>query len=381
MTLKVCAVSGGRADWGLLSTPLAAIRDDNELELQLVVTGQHLAGHNRSSLDAIEAQGFNIDARVDMLLSADHPVAIAKSTGLGMIGFADVFRDLQPDLVLVLGDRYEIMAAVQAAMIARIPIAHICGGDTTEGAIDEAIRHAITKMSHIHFVTNSDAERRVKQLGENPDYVFNVGSPGIDNIRLTETLRPDVLLPSIGLNKYDRNILVTFHPITLETDSEQQCTELVEALKKLGNDIGIIITGTNADTDGKGVDHIIQKFIQSQDNVIGVETLGAQRYFSALTYVDCVVGNSSSGLYEAPSFKIPTVNIGNRQGGRLKADSVLDCPPKCSAILATIEKALNFDCSSVSNPYGNGFASEKILKILKSIKNPRSLLVKKFFDV
>ncbi|WP_417832398.1 UDP-N-acetylglucosamine 2-epimerase [Terasakiella sp.] len=381
MTLKVCAVSGGRADWGLLTTPLAAIRDDNELELQLVVTGQHLAGHNSTSLDAIKAQGFNIDARVDMLLSADHPVAITKSTGLGMIGFADVFRDLQPDLVLVLGDRYEIMAAVQAAMIARIPIAHICGGDTTEGAIDEAIRHAITKMSHIHFVTNSDAERRVKQLGENPDYVFNVGSPGIDNIRLTETLRPDVLLPSIGLNKYDRNILVTFHPITLETDSEQQCTELVEALKKLGNDIGIIITGTNADTDGKGVDHIIQKFIQSQDNVIGVETLGAQRYFSALTYVDCVVGNSSSGLYEAPSFKIPTVNIGNRQGGRLKADSVLDCPPKCSAILATIEKALNFDCSSVSNPYGNGFASEKILKILKSIKNPRSLLVKKFFDV
>ncbi len=381
MTLKVCAVSGGRADWGLLSPPLAAIRDDNELELQLVVTGQHLAGRNRTSLDAIEAQGFNIDARVDMLLSADHPVAIAKSTGIAMIGFADVFRDLQPDLVLVLGDRYEIMAAVQAAMIARIPIAHICGGDTTEGAIDEAIRHAITKMSHIHFVTNSDAERRVKQLGENPDYVFNVGSPGIDNIRLTETLSPDVLLPSIGLNKYDRNILVTFHPITLETDSEQQCIELVEALKKLGNDIGIIITGTNADTDGKDVEHIIQKFIQSQDNVIGIETLGAQRYFSALTYVDCVVGNSSSGLYEAPSFKIPTVNIGNRQGGRLKADSVLDCPPKCSAILATIEKALNFDCSSVSNPYGNGFASEKILTILKSIKNPRSLLIKKFFDV
>lgn len=381
MTLKICAVSGGRADWGLLSRPLKAIQTDPDLELQLIVTGQHLDGYSSNSLEVIENEGFQIDAKIQMLLSADAPVAITKSMGLALIGFADALEKLNPDMILVLGDRYEIMTAVQAAMIARIPVAHICGGDTTEGAIDEAIRHSITKMSHAHFVTNEDAEKRVKQLGENPDFVFNVGSPGLDNIRLTEPMHPDDLLSSIGLRKYERNILVTFHPITLENDSEQQCAALIDALQKLGDEIGIIITGTNADTDNKGVDTIIQNFIQSKNNVVGVSSLGAKRYFSALSFVDCVVGNSSSGLYEAPSFKIPTVNIGNRQGGRLKAPSVLNCLPTTDDIYDCIQQAFSLDCSTVTNLYGDGYASEKIVRVLKSIETPKSLLTKKFFNI
>lgn len=380
MSLRVCAVTGGRADWGLLSVPLALIRDDPDFALQLVVTGQHLLPGAGGTDRVIEAEGFRIDARVDMLLAGDSAVAVSKSMGLATIGFAEVFDRLKPDLLFVLGDRYEILAAAQAAMVARIPIAHLCGGDVTEGAMDEAIRHAISKMSHLHFVSNRDAARRVCQLGEDPAQVHCVGSPGLDRVRLTPPMARDDFFASIDFVPRARNLLVTFHPATLDEDASAACTEMLAALDALGPDLGLIFTGVNADTGGRAVAACIDGFVASHANARAYASLGAVRYFSALRHVDAVVGNSSSGLYEAPSFGIPTVNIGDRQGGRLKARSVLDCDADRQAILATLRQAFSLDCAGTVNPYGDGHSAERIVTILKALRDPRSLLKKRFFD-
>lgn len=381
MPLKVCAVTGGRADWGLLSVPLALIRDDPDFALQLVVTGQHLLPGAGATDRVIEAEGFHIDARVDMLLAGDSAVAVSKSMGLAIIGFAEVFDRLKPDLLFVLGDRYEILAAAQAAMVARIPIAHLCGGDVTEGAMDEAIRHAITKMSHLHFVSNQDAARRVCQLGEDPAQVYCVGSPGLDRIRLTPRMTRDAFFASIGFVPRARNLLVTFHPATLDDDVSAACMEMLAALDALGPEVGLIFTGVNADTGGRAVAACIDGFVAMHPNACAHVSLGAARYFSALGHVDAVVGNSSSGLYEAPSFAIPTVNIGDRQGGRLKARSVLDCAADREAILAALRQAFAMDCSGTANPYGDGHSAERIIAVLKAVGDTRPLLKKRFFDV
>lgn len=378
--LKVCAITGSRADWGLLSPPLALLRQDPAFSLDLIVTGQHLVPADENTAEAIKAEGFAVSATIDMLLASDAPVAVAKSMGLATSGFADAFARLAPDLVLVLGDRYEILAAVQAALIARLPVAHLCGGDITEGAMDDAVRHAITKLSHLHFVTNEPAARRVRQLGEHPARVHCVGSPGLDSIRQTKVLDRAAFFERVGLAPNHSNLLITYHPETLHADPLGQCRELLAALHELGPEFGLIFTGSNADPGGRGVDRLVAEFVVEHDNASAHASLGAALYFSALSHTDAMVGNSSSGLYEAPSFRIPTVNIGDRQRGRLRAASVIDCAAERREIGAAIRKALTLDCAGVINPYGDGHASERIVAILRGLRDPRQLVRKPFVD-
>lgn len=379
---KICVVTGSRAEYGLLYWPMKEIQADPGLELQLIVTGMHLSPEFGLSYRAIEADSFIIDAKVEMLLSSDTPVGIAKSIGLGTIGMADALARLKPEILLLLGDRYEILAAAQAALVARIPVAHIAGGDTTEGAFDEAIRHSITKMSHLHFVTNEDAARRVRQLGENPAYVFNVGSPGLDNITRLKLMDRKDMERDLGFSFKKKNLLVTFHPVTLELQSaETQFQALLSALDGLGEEVGIIFTKPNADTGGRSIIRLIDGYTTTHVNAHAYASLGQLRYLSVMSQVDAVVGNSSSGLYEAPSFKKPTVNIGDRQKGRLQASSVINCTPTVSEITEAIAKALAADCSAAVNPYGDGQSAIRIRDGLKNIAEPEALLKKHFFDL
>ncbi|GAA3404799.1 UDP-N-acetylglucosamine 2-epimerase [Paenibacillus hodogayensis] len=379
---KVCVVTGTRAEYGLLYWVMDEIRRTAELELQLIATGMHLSPEFGLTYRMIEADGWRIDEKVEMLLSGDTPSAVAKSIGLCTIGFADALRRLQPELLVLLGDRYELLAAAQAAMVANIPIAHIAGGDTTEGAIDEAIRHSITKMSHIHFVTNEGSANRVKQMGENPDYVFNVGSPGLDFLQKRPLLGKAELEEALKFRLLERNLLVTFHPATLDGSSASgQFQELLEALNGLGGEVGLLITKPNSDTDGRILIEMIDAFVGDRPNAKSFVSMGQLNYLSAMSHADAVVGNSSSGLYEAPSFRKPTVNIGDRQKGRLQAESVINCPPERGAIAAAISAAWNKDCSRVRNPYGDGDSSARIVNVLRSVDDPKRLLKKRFFEV
>ena len=379
---KVCVVTGSRADYGLLYWPMRLLRDDPAFELQTVVTGMHLAPEFGSTVQAIEADGFAVSERVEMLISGDTPTAVAKSVGLGVIGFADALARLRPDWLLVLGDRFEILAAVQAALFARIPVVHLCGGDVTEGAFDDAIRHSITKMAHVHFVTNAAAERRLLQMGEGRDNVHNVGSTGLDHVRYIDRMPRETVFEAIGLQPRKRNLLVTFHPATLDRQaSVEQLDELLAALEASGADMGLVLTGPNADTEGRAMTQRLVAFADAHDNAVFCASLGHTLYLNALAQVDAVVGNSSSGLYEAPSFGIPTVNIGDRQTGRLGADSVIDCAPERSAIAEAIAKAFELDCSSVVNPYGDGESAPRIVEVLKGIDDPAGLIRKSFQDL
>ncbi len=378
---RICVVTGSRADYGLLHWVMKEIRGDSDLRLQVVVTGMHLSPEFGLTYEAIEADGFAIDAKVEMLLSSDTPVGIAKSMGIGVIGFADVLDRLRPDILLVLGDRFEILAAVQAALVARIPVAHIAGGDTTEGAFDESIRHAITKMAHLHLVTNEMAARRVRQLGEDPANIFTVGSPGIDTIKRLRLLGRAELEAALGYRFRKTNLLVTFHPVTLEArSSASQFQELLAALGDLAGDVGIVFTLPNADTDGRAIVGLIEGFVASHPSCKAYASLGQERYLSLMSQVDAVVGNSSSGLYEAPTLGKPAVNIGDRQKGRLHAASVVNCEPRASAIGAAIAKALALDTSGVTNPYGDGNSAARIKDCLKRVADPAALLKKHFFD-
>ncbi|WP_442594285.1 UDP-N-acetylglucosamine 2-epimerase [Neobacillus sp. D3-1R] len=379
---KICVVTGTRAEYGLLYWLMKEIQMDNELELQIIVTGMHLSPEFGLTYQSILQDGFQIDEKVEMLLSSDSAVGITKSIGLGTIGFADALDKLKPDLLVLLGDRFEILAAAQAALVARIPIAHLAGGDTTEGAIDESIRHSITKMSHLHFVTNEIAAYRVRQMGENPNHVYNVGSPGIDQIKRLSLLSKEEFEKSIEFNLKEKNILVTFHPVTLDFQSaSDQFKELLFALEDLGEDTGIIFTKPNSDTDGRVLIDMIDQYVSSHPNAISHTSLGQLRYLSAIKHVDMVVGNSSSGLYEVPSFKKPTVNIGDRQKGRIQASSILNCNPISEEIKQAISLAYKLDCDNTINPYGNGDSSLKILSTIKSINNYKALLKKHFFKV
>jgi UDP-N-acetylglucosamine 2-epimerase (non-hydrolysing)/GDP/UDP-N,N'-diacetylbacillosamine 2-epimerase (hydrolysing) len=379
--LRILAVTGGRADWGYLAPPLTLLREDPAFKVALAVTGQHLVREGKSSLAAIREDGFHIDARLDMLLGDDSAVGVTKSLGVELIGIADVLARLQPNLLMILGDRYEILGIAEAALIARVPIAHLAGGDVTEGAFDDAIRHSITKMSHLHFVTNAESARRVRQLGEDPARIHNVGSTGLDRIRMMKPMPRDIFFQTIGMTPRKRNLLITFHPATLDDDSDHQCNELLRALDQLGPDTGLLFTGVNADPLGRALEAPIGTFVRDRDNALEVPSLGSPLYCSALSHFDMVVGNSSSGLYEAPSFRIPTVNIGERQKGRLRAASVIDCAPECAAILSAIDRATTLNCTDVINPYGDGYASGRILSVLKGIDDPAQMLKKRFFDV
>lgn len=378
---KICVVTGTRAEYGLLYWLMKIVQADPELELQIIVTGMHLSPEFGLTYKTIENDGFSIDAKVEMLLSSDTPVGIAKSIGLGVIGFADALDRLKPDILVLLGDRFETLAAAQAALVARVPMAHLFGGDTTEGAFDEAMRHSVTKMAHVHFVSHIDAARRVRQLGENPEHIHLVGSTGIDQIRRLRLLDRSTLEKDFDFSFRKRNLLVTFHPATLDGDSpEVQFSELLVALDRLGPETGVIFTKPNADTSGRILIKMIDDFCQARLHVKAFTSLGQLRYLSALAQVDAVVGNSSSGLYEAPSFNIPTVNVGDRQKGRLQAASVINCAVEAGAIEYAIRKALEMDCRQVVNPYGDGHSSEKIVEVLKTIDLNSSLLKKSFFD-
>ena len=381
---KICVVTGTRAEYGLLRWVMEGIRNSLKLELQVIATGMHLSPEFGLTYREIEKDGFRIDRKVEMLLSSDTPIGITKSMGLGLIGFADALNELKPDLLLVLGDRYEIFAAVSAAMVARIPVAHLHGGETTEGAFDEAIRHSITKMSHLHFVAAEEYRQRVIQLGEHPDRVFQVGGLGVDNICKIKLLEKEELEESIGFKLGKKNLLITFHPVTLEENSSaKQMKELIEALDNL-NETKLIFTMPNSDTDGRVIFQMIEKFVKKHPNANAFTSLGQLRYLSCIKYVDGVVGNSSSGLAEVPTFKKGTINIGDRQKGRLKAESVIDCEANKKSISSAIQKLYSAEfqakLKTVKNPYGSGGASTAILKILESVSLD-GILKKEFYNI
>ncbi|WPD22753.1 MAG: UDP-N-acetylglucosamine 2-epimerase [Candidatus Electrothrix scaldis] len=379
MRRRVCVVSSGRADYGLLFWPMREIQKASELELQTVVTGMHLAGEYGMTVNRFADDGFPVSKRVEMLLSGDSPQATSKSLGLAIIGFADAFEQLQPDIILLLGDRFEIFAAAQAALIARIPVAHLFGGDTTEGAFDEAFRHSITKMSHLHFVSNKISGQRVAQLGENPENIYVVGSTGLDAIHKATILERKDFFAIIDFVPKRKNLLLTFHPVTLgNRSSEKDFFELLEALDELGDNYGLIFTRPNADTEGRVLNEMLNSFVESHSNAKAYNELGAN-YLSALKHVDAVVGNSSSGIYEVPSFGVATVNIGDRQKGRLQATSVINCSAEKKKIIQAIRRALREDFSGTTNPYGDGNASERIARVLSSLEEPEMLLQKHFF--
>lgn len=379
---KICVVTGSRADYGLLYWLMKDIASDPELELLIAATGMHLSAEFGLTYRVIENDGFAIHEKIEMLLSGDSPAATAKSVGLGVMGFGDAFARLAPDWVVLLGDRYETFAAAQAALFAGIPVAHIAGGDTTEGSYDEAMRHGITKMAHLHFVTNAVAERRVRQLGEDPRRIFNFGSPGIDYIKRLRLLTREQVESQLGFRLRAHNLLITFHPATLDTEpSTAQLAQLLKALDGLdtGN-TGLIFTKPNADTGGRALAGLVEEFVASRPNARVFTSLGQTLYLSVMSYVDAIVGNSSSGIYEAPSLGKPTVNIGDRQKGRPQADSIINCRPVAAEIERAVQEALRRDCRGIQNPYGDGDASRRILAEIKRVSMPRALLKKHFHD-
>lgn len=381
---KICVVTGTRAEYGLLYWLLKEIEADGDLRLQIVVTGMHLSPEFGLTYKEIE-KDFKIDKKIDMLLSSDTAIGISKSMGLAQISFSEAYDSLKPDIVVVLGDRYEIFSAASAAMVARIPMAHIHGGETTEGAFDEAIRHSITKMSHLHFTATDEYRNRVIQLGEHPCRVFNVGGMGIENIKRLKLLNKEEFEESIKFKLNKKNILVTFHPVTLENNTaEEQFQELLNAIDKL-EDTNIIFTKANSDTDGRVINSMIDEYVsKNKDKSIYFTSLGQLRYLSALQHVNAVVGNSSSGLAEAPSFKIATINIGDRQKGRVKASSVVDCEPNRKSILKAFGRIYSDkfqqNLKNTINPYGNELASKKIVEIIKKT-DLTSILKKSFYDL
>lgn len=384
MSRKICVVTGTRAEYGLLRWVMEGIRETPGLELQIIVTGMHLSPEFGLTYREIEQDGFLIDRKVEMLLSSDSPTGLAKSMGLGLIGFGDALQQLQPDLMLVLGDRFEMFSAVAAAMVARVPVAHLHGGEATEGAFDEAIRHSITKMSHLHFVAAEEYRNRVIQLGEHPDRVFLVGGLGVDSMKKLVLLDRPALETSLGFKLGSKNLLVTFHPVTLENvTSSQQMAELLAALETL-KDTHLIFTMPNADTGGRVLFDMIEQYVAAHANARAYASLGQLRYLSCIRHMDGVVGNSSSGLTEVPSFGKCTINISDRQRGRLKAQSVIDCSPDRQSIATALQRlyspAFQATLQTVRNPYGEGGASERIVQVLRDYPL-ESILKKSFHDL
>ncbi len=379
MRKRIAIVTGSRAEYGLLYWTIRDLIDAVDFEPLLIVTGMHLAPEFGLTVRDIERDQITISARVEMIVSSDNPGGIAKSMALGLIGISEAIERLKPDAMLLLGDRFEILVAAQAAMVHNIPLVHIAGGDTTEGAIDEAIRHSITKMAHVHLVTNNVSRARVLQMGEDPAQVHVVGNPGLDNLRRQPMLERSALELSLGHPLGVHNALVTFHPVTLEPEEGlRQQEEMLAALSKLPDGWVIWLTLPNADAGGRSLAAELRKWAKDHPNAHAYSSLGNLRYLSLMREVDVVVGNSSSGLYEAPSFKVPTVNIGARQLGRLSAPSVLHCKPERIAIQTTIKRALKLDCSGVENPYGDGHSSERILEAIRNMPPVERLLKKSF---
>ena len=384
---KVAVVTGSRAEYGSLYWIIKGIHDDDELKLQLIVTGMHLLPEFGLTVKDIEKDGFPIAKKVKMLLSSDSELAIAKSMGMGMIGLAEAYKSLKPDIVVVLGDRFEVFSAVAAALPFRIPIAHIHGGEATEGAIDESFRHAITKMSHIHFVSTEKYKQRVIQMGESPKNVFCFGSPGLDNIYNLHLMDKEELCIVLGIPKDKKIGVFTYHPVTLERNTAMpQISAILDAIKNF-KDIYWVFTLTNADTHGRTIIRKIKEFVRNFPEKCRLfASLGQLKYLSLLKHASLMVGNSSSGLIEASSFKLPVVNIGDRQRGRIRGSNVIDVKEcRKEAIARALNRALSPDfkksLKKTENPYGEGGSSKKIVRKIKTIPLGEDLLKKKFYEI
>lgn len=383
--MKICIATGTRAEYGLLKPLIERVKNEPSFSLQLLVTGAHLSPEFGLTYKQIESDGYSIDLKVEMLMSSDTPEGITKSMGVAMIGFADAFKFLQPDLLVILGDRYEMLSLASTALIFRIPIAHIHGGELTEGAYDDAIRHAITKMSTLHFTSTEAYRKRVIQLGEQPDRVFNVGAIGLDNFRSLKLLSKEELEDELKIHFSKYNYLVSFHPETLsDTPIEEQLRRLLSAIHDQDNSF-FIFTKANADTHGRIINHMIEEYVNNNPSgAVLFSSLGSLRYLSLMKQVTAVVGNSSSGILEAPSAPTATINIGERQKGRIQAASVINC----KTTLEDISQAFNKITSEMFqrqvkqtyNPYGDGTASEKIIQVLRSIQLA-DLHKKSFYDI
>jgi len=378
---RICIVTGTRSEYGLLYWLIKGVHDDPELELMLIATGMHLSPEFDLTWKQIEQDGFPIIKKIEILLSSDTAIGISKSNALALISFAEAFDELKPEIILLLGDRTETFAAAQTALIAGIPIAHIHGGELTEGAYDDAIRHSITKMSHIHFTATQEYRNRVIQLGEQPETVFNVGAIGLDNVKKLDLLKKSDFEESIDRKLLKHNLLITFHPVTLERrTAQEQFQNLLDALDELENTL-LIFTKPNSDKDGRIIIQMIDEYVRlNPDKAISFVSLGQIRYLSAIPLMDAVIGNSSSGIIEVPALNVPTVNIGDRQKGRIMGPSIINCEPTKNGISEAIRKAYEYDrLISAHHPYGEGNTSKEILNILK---NKNSISIKKrFYDL
>ena len=385
MKRKICIITGSRAEYGLLKPLLDEIKNDPDLSLHLIVTGMHLSPEFGLTFAEIEKEGFKIDNKIEILLSSDTATGTLKAMGLALISLSEVYERLRPDIIVLLGDRFEIFCAAASALVSKIPVAHIHGGEVTEGAFDDAFRHSITKMSHLHFTSTEEYKKRVIQLGESPDRVFNVGAIGLDNIRKMRLLTKKELEKELKFKFGKRNLLVTYHPATLSTlNTRKQFSSLLDTINELEN-TKIIFTKSNADPGGKIINEMIDKFVFENDQKAVVFTsMGQLKYLSTMQFVDAVVGNSSSGIIEAPSFKIGTINIGDRQKGRIKAKSIIDCEATRESIKEAFkqlyEKDFQMNLINIINPHGDGNAAENIKKILKTC-NITNIMEKQFYNV
>jgi GDP/UDP-N,N'-diacetylbacillosamine 2-epimerase (hydrolysing) len=387
MKPKVCVLTGSRAEYGLLRSLLSLLRDDDEISLQLVVTGGHLNGAFGNTQSEIESDGFKIDTRIAIPLEGDSKVNMAKTTGYALSAFSDCFQRMRPDLLVVLGDRYEIFAAAAAAAILGIAIAHISGGDITVGSLDDTFRHCITKMSYLHFPGCQQSANRIIQMGEDPKRVFNVGEPGVENCLSVSPISLSELQRHIGIDITQKPYsVVTFHAATVEEDSaETQMRELILALESYP-DMSFVITKANADAGGRAINLMWDDQAKHHSNWLVVPSLGTRLYISAVKYAQMMIGNSSSGIFEAPAMKTPTVNIGDRQKGRMMPESVICCAPAANDILASMERALSPEFKAVAasgvNPYGGGNTSRRIFEAIKKylISSPHDIK-KEFYDL
>lgn len=384
--IKICVLTATRAEFGLLRPVIDELQKRSCFDVRIVVTGMHLSAEFGMTYHEIEELGFKIDRKIDMLLSGDTPAAMAKSMGVAMISFADYFAEEKPDLLLAIADRYETLAVCATAMCERIPIVHMMGGETSEGAIDEAIRHSITKMSTLHFCCTDVYRKRIIQLGEQPDKVFNFGSTGVENIKNMQLMSESEIRSVLALDMNESYACMTFHPVTLEDGTaKRQVSEVIKAISEI-KDVKFIVTKSNADAAGRLVNKMIEEATYKYNNIKLFDSLGTLKYLSAVKYASFVIGNSSSGLLEVPSFAIPTVNIGDRQKGRERAKSVIDCDPEKKAILSAVKRAVSRsfrnDIKAVKNPYEGKNTSKFIAdEIEKAVKENAINLKKKFYNL